>query len=134
MMIDVTPMTSVESQHRQPSKSSHNGCARLNCESQFNRFSRQENEIIIGTVQSVSPHGVTLHLERTEEATMPKREQIPGVTPRHPPEDPRVRVLEVRRTPRGPEIIVSQLIHLCSVDCWSSRFPRYAAARSRFMP
>ncbi len=76
-------------------------------ESQFNRFSRQENEIIIGTVQSVSPHGVTLHLERTEEATMPKREQIPGE--RYVIHQKiRVYVLEVRRTPRGPEIIVSR--------------------------
>lgn len=76
-------------------------------ESQFNRFSRQENEIIIGTVQSVSPHGVTLHLERTEEATMPKREQIPGE--RYVIHQKiRVYVLEVRRTSRGPEIIVSR--------------------------
>ena len=76
-------------------------------ESQFTRFSRQENEIIIGTVQSVTPHGVTLHLERTEEATMPKREQIPGE--RYVIHQKiRVYVLEVRRTSRGPEIIVSR--------------------------
>lgn len=76
-------------------------------ESQFNRFSRQENEIIIGTIQSVSPHGVTLHLERTEEALMPRREQIPGERYMlH--QKIRVYVLEVKRTPRGPEIIVSR--------------------------
>ncbi len=76
-------------------------------ESQFNRFSRQENEIIIGTVQSVNPHGVTLHLERTEEALMPRREQIPGE--RYTIHQKiRVYVLEVRRTSRGPEIIVSR--------------------------
>jgi len=76
-------------------------------ESQFNRFSRQEHEIIIGTVQSVTPHGVTLHLERTEEAHMPKREQIPGE--RYAIHQKiRVYVLEVKRTPRGPEIIVSR--------------------------
>ena len=76
-------------------------------ESQFNRFSRQENEIIIGTVQSVNPHGVTLHLERTEEAHMPRREQIPGERyVLH--QKIRVYVLEVRRTSRGPEIIVSR--------------------------
>jgi len=76
-------------------------------ESQFNRFSRQENEIIIGTVQSVNPRGVTLHLERTEEARMPRREQIPGERyVLH--QKIRVYVLEVRRTSRGPEIIVSR--------------------------
>jgi transcription termination/antitermination protein NusA len=76
-------------------------------ESQFTRFSRQENEIIIGTVQSVSPHGVTLHLERTEEAQMPRREQIPGE--RYVIHQKiRVYVLEVRRSSRGPEIIASR--------------------------
>ncbi len=76
-------------------------------ESQFNRFSRQENEIIIGTIQSVSPHGVTLHLERTEEAHMPRREQIPGERYMlH--QKIRVYVLEVKRTSRGPEIVVSR--------------------------
>ncbi len=76
-------------------------------ESQFNRFSRQENEIIIGTIQSVSPHGVTLHLDRTEEAHMPRREQIPGERYMiH--QKIRVYVLEVKRSSRGPEIIVSR--------------------------
>ncbi|MDF1512747.1 MAG: transcription termination factor NusA [Anaerolineae bacterium] len=76
-------------------------------ESQFHRFSRQENEIIIGTVQSIAPHGVTLHLERTEEAHMPRREQIPGE--RYSLHSKiRVYVLEVRRTSRGPEIIVTR--------------------------
>jgi transcription termination/antitermination protein NusA len=76
-------------------------------ESQFNRFSRQENEIIIGTVQSVSPRGVTLHLERTEEAQMPRREQIPGERyVLH--QKIRAYVLQVRRTSRGPNIIVSR--------------------------
>ena len=76
-------------------------------ESQFNRFSRQENEIIIGTIQAIKPQGITLHLERTEEAHMPKREQIPGERYRlH--QKIRVYVLDVRRTPRGPQITVSR--------------------------
>ncbi len=76
-------------------------------EIQFNRFSRQEGEIIIGTIQSVNPQGVTLHLERTEEAHMPKREQIPSERYTiH--QKVRVYVVEVRRTPRGPEITVSR--------------------------
>ncbi len=76
-------------------------------ESQFNRVSRQENEIIIGTIQSVTPQGVTLHLERTEEAHLPRKEQIPGERyTLH--QKIRVYVLEVRRSPRGPEISVSR--------------------------
>jgi N utilization substance protein A len=76
-------------------------------ESQYTRFSRQANEIIIGTVQSIKPHGITLHIERTEEAIMPRREQIPGERySLH--QKIRVYVLSVRKTPRGPEVIVSR--------------------------
>ncbi len=76
-------------------------------ENQYNRFSRQAGEIIIGTIQAVGPQGVTLHLERTEEALMPRSEQIPGERYRiH--QKIRVYVLDVRRTPRGPRITVSR--------------------------
>jgi len=76
-------------------------------ESQFERFSRQEGEIIIGTVQSIRPHGITLHLDRREEAQMPRREQIPGERcTLH--QKIRVYVVEVKRTPRGPQITVSR--------------------------
>ncbi len=76
-------------------------------DSQYNRFSRQANEIIIGTVQSIAPHGITLHLERTEEAHMPRREQIPGERySLH--QKIRVYVVDVHRTPRGPQITVSR--------------------------
>lgn len=76
-------------------------------ESQYTRFSRQANEIIIGTVQSINPQGLTLHLERREEAHMPRREQIPGER-YHLHQKIRVYVLDVRRTPRGPQITVSR--------------------------
>ncbi len=76
-------------------------------ESQFTRFSRQENEIIIGTIQSINPQGITLHLDRTEEAHMPRREQIPGERySLH--QKIRVYVVSVRKTPRGPEVVVSR--------------------------
>ncbi len=76
-------------------------------ESQFERFSRQEGEIIIGTVQSIRPHGITLHLDRKEEAQMPRREQIPG---EHYTLHQKIRVyvVSVQRTPRGPQITVSR--------------------------
>ncbi|OQA21306.1 MAG: hypothetical protein BWY63_01307 [Chloroflexi bacterium ADurb.Bin360] len=76
-------------------------------ESQLTRFSRQVNEIIIGTIQSINPQGITLHLERTEEAQMPRREQIPGERYRlH--QKIRVYVVEVKRLARGPQIVVSR--------------------------
>ncbi len=76
-------------------------------ESQFERFSRQEGEIIIGTVHSIRPHGITLHLDRREEAKMPRREQIPGERyTLH--QKVRVYVVDVKRTPRGPQITVSR--------------------------
>ncbi len=79
-------------------------------ESQFNRFSRQENEIIIGTVQTITPQTITLHLERTEEAQRPRREQIPNEHYRlH--QKIRVYVLNVRRTGRGSQITVSRSHH-----------------------
>ncbi|HEY74897.1 MAG TPA: transcription termination/antitermination protein NusA [Thermoflexia bacterium] len=75
-------------------------------EAQYNHFREQEGELVYGTVQSVSPHQVTLRLGRTE-AIMPRKEQVPGE--RYNLHD-RIRayVLEVRKTPRGPEIIVSR--------------------------
>ncbi len=76
-------------------------------ESQHTRLSRQVGEIIIGTVQSVTAQAVILHLDRNEEAQLPRAEQIPGerYLIHH---KIRVFVLEVRRTGRGPEIIVSR--------------------------
>lgn len=72
----------------------------------YTNFSEREGEIINGTVQSVSAQGVTLNLGRTE-ALLPKNHQVPGerysVHQRL-----RAYVLEVRKTSRGPQIIVSR--------------------------
>lgn len=72
----------------------------------YTNFSEREGEIINGTVQSVSSQGVTLNLGRTE-ALLPKNQQVPGerysVHQRL-----RAYVLEVRKTSRGPQIIVSR--------------------------
>ncbi len=75
-------------------------------EAQFVHYVEQEGELVYGTVQSVNPQYVTLHLGRTE-AVMPRKEQVPGE--RHVLHD-RIRayVLEVHRTTRGPRIIVSR--------------------------
>lgn len=72
----------------------------------YTNFSEREGEIINGTVQSVTAQGATLNLGRTE-ALLPKNQQVPGeryvVHQRL-----RAYVLEVRKTPRGPQIIVSR--------------------------
>ncbi len=72
----------------------------------YSNFSEREGEIINGTVQSVTGQGVTLNLGRTE-ALLPKNQQVPGerysVHQRL-----RAYVLEVRKTSRGPQIIVSR--------------------------
>jgi len=72
----------------------------------FNSYVEREGELINGTVQNIVPQGVTLNLGRTE-ALLPKSQQIPREYYRL---NQRVRayVLEVRKTNRGPQIIVSR--------------------------
>lgn len=72
----------------------------------FEDFSAREGEIVNGTVQSVSGQNITIGLGRTE-AILPKSQQVNGE--RYRAHDKiRVYVLEVRRTSRGPQIIVSR--------------------------
>jgi N utilization substance protein A len=72
----------------------------------FNSFAERTGELINGTVQNIMPQGVTLNLGRTE-ALLPRSQQISGEYYRL---NQRVRayVLEVRKTNRGPQIIVSR--------------------------
>ena len=72
----------------------------------YEDFSAREGEIVNGTVQSVSGQNITIGLGRTE-AVLPKSQQVGGE--RYRAHDKiRVFVLEVRRTSRGPQIIVSR--------------------------
>lgn len=72
----------------------------------YEDFSAREGEIVNGTVQSVSGQNITIGLGRTE-AILPRSQQVPGE--RYRAHDKiRVYVLEVRRTNRGPQIIVSR--------------------------
>ncbi len=75
-------------------------------EAQYEHYARQEGEIVHGTVHSIKPHGVLLHLARTE-AILPRSQQVPGE--RHTLHQ-RIRayVLEVRKTGRGPQITLSR--------------------------
>jgi N utilization substance protein A len=72
----------------------------------YEDFSAREGEIVNGTVQSVSGQNITIGLGRTE-AILPKSQQVNGE--RYRAHDKiRIYVLEVRRTNRGPQIIVSR--------------------------
>ncbi|MGH2537389.1 MAG: transcription termination factor NusA, partial [Candidatus Promineifilaceae bacterium] len=76
----------------------------------FEDFSAREGEIVNGTVQSVSGQNVTIGLGRTE-AILPKGQQVMARDrgERYRAHDKiRVYVLEVRRTSKGPQIIVSR--------------------------
>lgn len=75
-------------------------------ESQYQEYVQREGDIVNGTVQSISPQAVTLGLGRTE-ATLPRSQMMPGE--RYRAHDKvRAYVLEVRKTTRGPQIIVSR--------------------------
>jgi transcription termination/antitermination protein NusA len=72
----------------------------------FEDFSAREGELINGTVQSVGGQHITIGMGRTE-AILPKSQQV-GAERYRPHDKIRVYVLEVRRTNRGPQIIVSR--------------------------
>jgi N utilization substance protein A len=75
-------------------------------DARYAHYVQQEGEIVHGTVQSIKPQAVTLHLEGTE-AVLPRSQQVPGERySLH--QRLRAYVLEVRKTGRGPQIIVSR--------------------------
>jgi transcription termination/antitermination protein NusA len=76
-------------------------------DAQFNHFGRQVGEIISGIVQAVNAQGVTLGLEMKAEGSMPRTQMIPGERFRvH--DRVRALLLEVKPSPRGPQIILSR--------------------------
>jgi len=76
-------------------------------DAQFKYFSKQLGEIISGVVQAVNTQGVTLGLEMKAEGAMPRTQMIPGERFRvH--DRARALLLEVKTTPRGPQIILSR--------------------------
>ncbi|MCC6615972.1 MAG: transcription termination/antitermination protein NusA [Anaerolineae bacterium] len=72
----------------------------------FEEFSVREGDLVTGTVQSVNPNLITVGLGRAE-AIMPRNQQIP--TERFKPHDKvRAYIMEVKQTPRGPQIVLSR--------------------------
>ena len=72
----------------------------------YDEFINREGDLITGTVQSVNSRKVTLSLGRAE-ADLPRAQQIPGERYRTH-EKIRVYVVEVVRSNRGPQILVSR--------------------------
>ncbi|MBZ0288112.1 MAG: transcription termination factor NusA, partial [Anaerolineae bacterium] len=72
----------------------------------YDEYADREGDLITGTVQSVNAQMATLSLGRAE-AILPRAQQIPGE--RYKPHDKvRTYVLEVKKTNRGPQIVVSR--------------------------
>lgn len=75
-------------------------------ENLYEEYVEREGDLISGTVQSVTPQGVTISLGRTE-ALLPRTHMMPGE--RYRPHDKvRTFLLEVKKGNRGPQIIVSR--------------------------
>jgi N utilization substance protein A len=76
-------------------------------DSQMTHYSSQLGEIVSGVVQAVSPQAITLGLDMRAEGIMPRNQMMPGERFRV---HDRVRsvLLEVKESPRGPQIILSR--------------------------
>jgi N utilization substance protein A len=75
-------------------------------DAQYNMYAEREGEIINGVVQSMGQMGITLNLGRTE-ALLPKKEQVPGERYQMH-QRLRAYVVEVKKSTRGPQIVVSR--------------------------
>ena len=76
-------------------------------DAQHDHYFKMVGEIVNGVVQAINPHAITLGLDRKAEATMPRNHQIPGERFRlH--DRVRALLLDVKQSPRGPQIILSR--------------------------
>jgi len=75
-------------------------------DAQYDEFIEREGDMVHGTVHSVTPQAVTIGLGRAE-AILPRNQQIPGEHFRVR-DRVRVYVVEVRKSSRGPVIVVSR--------------------------
>ena len=75
-------------------------------DAQYDEFVEREGDMVHGTVHSITPQAVTIGLGRAE-AILPRNQQIPGEHFRVR-DRVRVYVLEVRKSSRGPVIVVSR--------------------------
>ena len=75
-------------------------------ERKFEEYANREGDIVSGTVQKTDTRYTLLDLGRVE-ALVPQAEQVLGET-REPNARLKAYIVEVRRTPKGPQIVVSR--------------------------
>ncbi len=76
-------------------------------DAQFNHFSALAGEIVNGVVQAVNASHLTIGMDKKAEGLMPRKEQITGERFRvH--DRVRALLLEVKQSPRGPQITLSR--------------------------
>lgn len=74
---------------------------------QVSYYEKQLGEIVSGIVQAVGAAGLTIGLELKTEASMPRKEMIPGER-FHIHDRVRALVAEVKDSQRGPQIVLSR--------------------------
>ncbi|HVC35692.1 MAG TPA: transcription termination factor NusA [Chloroflexota bacterium] len=72
----------------------------------YEAFTDREGDVVTGVIQRVEPKAAIFDLGKAE-AALPTTEQVPGEAYR-PGQRLKVYVVEVSRTPRGPQIVVSR--------------------------
>ncbi|MGH2459568.1 MAG: transcription termination factor NusA [Chloroflexota bacterium] len=72
----------------------------------YEAFTEREGDVVTGVVERIEPKAAILDLGKAE-AAMPTTEQVPSENYRHG-QRLKVYLVEVSRTPRGPQIIVSR--------------------------
>ncbi len=72
----------------------------------YEEFTDREGDIVTGIVQRIEPRAVIVDLGKVE-ATMPPTEQVPSESYRHG-QRLKVYLMEIHRTPKGPQIVVSR--------------------------
>jgi transcription termination/antitermination protein NusA len=76
-------------------------------DTQLEHYSKQMGEIVSGLIQAISPQGVTLGLDMKAEGILPRNQQVPGER-FHVHDRIQALLLEVKESPRGPQIILSR--------------------------
>jgi N utilization substance protein A len=72
----------------------------------YEAFTEREGDVVTGVIQRIEPKSAILDLGKAE-ATLPVTEQVPTENYR-PGQRLKVYVVEVNRTPRGPQIVLSR--------------------------
>ena len=73
----------------------------------YNKYARKMNDLVTGTVQRYEQRNMYVLLEGRDEAILPLSEQVPGEAFRIN-DFIRAYVLDVRKSPKGPQVVLSR--------------------------